>query len=254
MLQIARRTRKLAKMHIVPRKPCQRCASALLACFSLACLRLSAAPPLAPKPAPGEAAPEGSVLPFQSASGPDNAATPDSKNPAAAYAEVLGSAALSRGDVREARTQFQSAVDTDPGEPAYHFDLANVLYMFRHDLANPQGAAGSEAMLVSSLEQFRLAAALAPLDASLAQAYAETFDALAQPVWNDALSAWKRVLALQQAHPDFANAHLARVSLHLGDPDQADRFLEAIHDPGFNAMKATLHAQAEKLRRQKLRQ
>jgi tetratricopeptide (TPR) repeat protein len=166
----------------------------------------------------------------------------------AVSAEALGSAALARGDVREAQKQFQHAVDANPGEATYHFDLANVLYLFRHQVADPPGAEGSEAALVSSLAQFRAAADLAPLDARLAQAYAETFYLLAKPDWSSALAAWQRVLALNASNPDFANGNLARVSLHLGRADDADKYLDAIRDPRFGDMKAKLHAQAASLR------
>jgi tetratricopeptide (TPR) repeat protein len=168
----------------------------------------------------------------------------------AAGAEALGSAALARGDVREARSQFQRAVDARPGEALYHFDLANVLYLFRHDLANPPGPAGSEAVMVSSLEQFRLASDLAPQDARLAQAYAETFYMLAKPDWTGALAAWEKVRSLNAPNSDFANGNLARISLRLGRPEETDKYLDAIRDPGFAGLKAKLHAQAADLRRQ----
>lgn len=166
----------------------------------------------------------------------------------AASAESLGNAALARADVREARRQFQWAVDASPGEAAYHFDLANTLYLFRHDFADPPGDAGSEAVLVDALEQFRQAASLAPSDARLAEAYAESFYILAKPDWNGALAAWDKVRVLHAPDSDFANGHLARVSLRLGLPDQAERYLAAIHNPLYDPMKAKLRAQAEKLR------
>jgi tetratricopeptide (TPR) repeat protein len=205
---------------------------------------------------PGEAAVQQAAGDFFDAPGHRDLAVPywqraQSLDPEdAAAAQGLASAALDRGDVHEARSQFQRAVDARPGEALYHFDLANVLYLFRHDLADPPGAAGSEALMVSSLAQFRMAADLAPRDASLAQAYAETFYTLAKPNWADALSAWEKVRLLDAPNTDFANGHLARVSLRLGLPDEADKYLDAIHDPGFAGLKANLHAQAEKLRRQ----
>jgi tetratricopeptide (TPR) repeat protein len=168
----------------------------------------------------------------------------------AAGAAALGNAALDRGDVRAARDDFQRAVTAQPGDSRYHFDLGNVLYLFRHDLADPPGAAGSEAAMVAALEQFRLAAALAPLDPSLAEAYAQTFYMLAQPNWVRALAAWQKVRLLEGQQADFANAHLARVSLRLGKADQADGFLQAMHDPRFDGLKANLHGQAMKLRQQ----
>jgi tetratricopeptide (TPR) repeat protein len=165
-------------------------------------------------------------------------------------AAALANAALDRGDVRTARDDFQRAVAARPHDSRYHFDLGNVLYLFRHDLADPPGTAGSAAAMVDALEQFRLAAALAPLDPTLAEAYAQTFYMLAPPDWEGALAAWEKVRQLEGPQTDFANAHLARVSLRLGKADQADGFLHAMHDPRFDGLKANLHAQAMKLRQQ----
>jgi tetratricopeptide (TPR) repeat protein len=167
-----------------------------------------------------------------------------------ASAQALGAAALTRGDVLEARNQFQRAVDAAPGEAAYHFDLANVLYLFRHQLAEAGGGAQAEASMVDSLEQYRLAADLAPSDAALAQAYAETFYTLAKPDWQAALAAWEKVRQLDAPQTDFANGNLARISLHLGRPDETDKYLDAINDPGFAGLKATLHGKAAALRQQ----
>ena len=166
----------------------------------------------------------------------------------AASAEALGGAALTRGDVIEARNQFRRAVDANPNVPTYHYDLGNVLFLFRHQLADPPGAAGSEKEMVASLEQFRLAADLAPHDAMLAQAYAETFYGLPTPDWPGALAAWEKVRLLNSPNDDLADSHLARISLRLGRPDDVDRYLAKIHDPQIADMKANLHAKAETLR------
>jgi tetratricopeptide (TPR) repeat protein len=168
----------------------------------------------------------------------------------AAGAAALGSAALDRGDVRAACADFSRAVAARPDIARYHSEFGNVLYLFRHDLADPPGAAGSEAAMVASLEQFRLAASLAPLDTTLAEAYAQTFYMLAQPDWDRALAAWEKVRRLEEPQTDFANTHLARVSLRLGKADQAESYLRALQDPRFNGLKAKLHAQAMKLRQQ----
>ncbi len=84
----------------------------------------------------------------------------------------------------------------------------------------------------------------------LAQAYAETFYLLPKPDWLAALAAWKSVLALSGTNTDFANGHLARVSLRLRRPDDADAFLAQIHDPSFASLKTKLHQQADAQRTQ----
>ena len=110
----------------------------------------------------------------------------------------LGGVYLQLGRPREAYTRFQQAVDAQPDVAAYHSDLANVLYLFRHELVSPPIPAlpDEQAALAQALDHFRRAAELVPEDVRLAQAYAETFDVFAQPDWPQALAAWEAVRAL----------------------------------------------------------
>ncbi len=84
-----------------------------------------------------------------------------------------------------------------------------------------------------------------PEDGGIARAYAETFYGVPQPDWAEALAAWKHVRTLTADAPDFANGHLARVSLRLGLPEQAETYLDLIHDPAFASVVDTLRRQAE---------
>ena len=162
-------------------------------------------------------------------------------------AATLGSAYLQAGDTRGAADQFQRAVDAKPDEASFQTNLANVLYLFRHDLVNPPALPDAEAVLSAALEHFRLAAQLSPKDRGLAQAYAETFYAMAKPDWTQALGAWQMVLALSSEDPDFANSHLARVSLRLKHPQEAETYLDQLHRPDFFDLQTKLRAQAKKM-------
>ena len=168
----------------------------------------------------------------------------------AASMHAIGSLFLQQGRVREACGEFQHAADTRPDVAVYHTDLANVLYLFRHELLDPPGRPDESAALVEALAHFRRASELTPGDIKLAQAYAETFYLMPEPDWSNALAAWKTVLALSGPDTDFANGHLARVSLHLRRPDDADAFLAQIHDPSFDRLKTKLHQQADAQRAQ----
>ena len=165
-------------------------------------------------------------------------------------ADRLGGEFLRQGRTREAYSQFQRAVDAQPGSASYQFDLANVLYLFRQDLMSPPfaGLPDEDAALAQALAHFRRASQLAPDDLRLAQAYAETFYVFAKPDWPQALTAWETVLALSGEKGDFANSHLARISLRQGKPDAAADYLARIHDPAFDGLKAKLQKQADKQR------
>jgi tetratricopeptide (TPR) repeat protein len=151
-------------------------------------------------------------------------------------ADALGSVALARADVREAAREFQLAVDAAPDEANYHFELANVLFLFRHQL-------GDQNALSSALEHFRRASELAPNDRRLALAYAETFDIFPAPDWDAALLAWQKVRALSAPATDFADSHLARIHLRQGRLEDARHDLDAIHDPRFDSLKAKFLSQ-----------
>lgn len=169
-------------------------------------------------------------------------------NPGDAHlAATLGSAYLATGDTRGAAGQFQRAVDAKPDEVSFQTDLANVLYLFRNDLVNPPALPDAEAVLRRALEHFRLAAQLSPKDRGLAQAYAETFYIMAKPDWARALDAWQMVLALSADDPDFANSHLARVSLRLKRPQEAEAYLDQLHRPDFVDLQTKLREQAKKM-------
>ena len=137
-----------------------------------------------------------------------------------------------------------------PGVASYHFDLGNVLYLFRRDLVAPPtpGLPDEQAALTQALAQFRRAAELAPGDLRLALAYAETFYVFPAPDWTQALAAWETVLLLSGEKSDFPNSHLARISLRMGRPDDAAEYLARIHDPTFDDLKAKLLQKADEQR------
>ena len=170
-------------------------------------------------------------------------------------ANALGSARLREGQIRRACEQFQRATAARPEVARYHFDLGNVLFVFRHELAGLSSVPDEAAALRGALAELRRARDLAADNMEYARAYAETFYGVPDPDWSEAFDAWERVRVLSGSTPDFALSHLARVSLRLNQPDQAERFLETIHDPQFAGLQAKLRQQAEKLReRQETRQ
>ena len=162
-------------------------------------------------------------------------------------ASLLGATDLELGHTREASAQLQQAVRLAPDDPQTHFALANVLYLFRHELIEPPALPDDKAVLAKALGEFRRTAELAPRDLAYAQAYAETFYTVPQPDWEQARTAWKAVLALSGENTDFAYSHLARVSLRMKRPADVDAYLSLLHDPKFAGLKANLHAQAAKL-------
>jgi hypothetical protein len=99
------------------------------------------------------------------------------------------------GRAAESAAQFSRAIELASGNAAYHFNLANVEFMLRHDLQAAWKVTLTE-VLRRALVEFRTASDLSPYDVEYARAYAETFYGMPDPDWAQAALAWKRVLAL----------------------------------------------------------
>jgi tetratricopeptide (TPR) repeat protein len=163
----------------------------------------------------------------------------------AATANSLGGAYLRMGHAAESADQFSRAIALADGNAAYHFNLANVEFMLRHDLQAAWKVEQSE-VLRRALVEFRAASELSPNDVEYARAYAETFYGMPDPDWAEAALAWKRVLALSP-RGDFAYLQLARVSLKRGDANEARRCLAKLTDRRNESLKRKLLAQADLL-------
>jgi tetratricopeptide (TPR) repeat protein len=157
----------------------------------------------------------------------------------------LADAWLAEGDVRKSATFAERAVASEPGNAGYHFTLANISFLFRHELADV-GQTDSEAVLRKALGHFAEASRLAPGNAEYARAYAETFYGMAKPDWIAALAAWNRYLDLAPKK-DFALAHVARVHLKLGQKAAALACLDKIQSSEFQRLKRLIEAQAAQL-------
>ena len=164
-------------------------------------------------------------------------------------ASALGGARLREGLSRAACEEFQRAVAAQPEVARYHFELGNVLYLFRHQLTGLPDLPDEPAVLRESLTQLRAARDLAAGNVEYARAYAETFYGVPDPEWREALDAWDRVRVLSADAPDFALSHLARISLRLNKPDEAESYLGMMHDPRFAPAQATLRRQVAHWRR-----
>jgi Flp pilus assembly protein TadD len=163
----------------------------------------------------------------------------------AATANSLGGAYLRMGRVAESAEQFRRASRMASGNAAYHFNLANVEFMLRHELAVAWHIETAD-LLRRALAEFREASRLSPNDAEYARAYAETFYAVPDADWAEAEAAWKHVLALSR-QGDFVYLQLARVSLRRGDAAQARLFLDKITDLRHDTLKRKLRDQADRL-------
>ena len=160
-------------------------------------------------------------------------------------ANSLGGAYLKMYRFPEAAAQFLLAVSSESDNAAYHFDLANVEFLFRRDLTAAWKIDSAE-LLQRALFQYREASRLAPNDLEYVRAYAETFYGMPSPDWKEAQIAWQHYLELS-TNRNFAYLQLARVSLKQHNKAEALSFLDKISDSSFSEVKEKLRKQAEAL-------
>jgi cytochrome c-type biogenesis protein CcmH/NrfG len=160
-------------------------------------------------------------------------------------ANSLGGAYLKMYRFPEAAAQFLLAVSSESDNAAYHFDLANVEFLFRRDLTAAWKIDSAE-LLQRALFQYREASRLAPTDLEYARAYAETFYGMPNPDWEEAQIAWQHYLELCTDR-NFAYLQLARVSLKRHKKAEALSFLDKVSGSLYSEVKEKLRKQAEAL-------
>ena len=160
-------------------------------------------------------------------------------------ANSLGGAYLKMYRFPEAAAQFLLAVGSESDNAAYHFDLANVEFLFRRDLTAAWKIDSAE-LLQRALFQYREASRLAPTNLEYARAYAETFYGMPKPDWEEAQIAWQHYLNICTDR-NFAYLQLARVSLKRHKKAEALSFLDKVSASLYSEIKEKLRKQAEAL-------
>ena len=155
----------------------------------------------------------------------------------------LGGSYLAAGEVKKSAGYYARAVECAPQNATYRFTLANVTFLFRHELLDATQP-DEAAVLGRALSHFAEASRLDPLNQEYARAYAETFYSLPKPDWNAGLAAWQRFSEITP-QKDFAQTNLARVHLKLGQKDAARACLDKVQSLDFQRLKARLSERIE---------
>lgn len=175
----------------------------------------------------------------------------DPKNPAPW--NNLAESYSHHGPVTKSFEYLAKAIELRPTEPLYRRNLALVVFLFRKDAQEFYHLADDQAVLRRALELYREARKLDPSDFVLATDLAQVFyyakppatdTAVAaaeadQKLCDEALSAWRDA---ERAAPGDSERqgvyiHMARVCLSHGRFAEARRQLEAVKDPGLEALR-----------------
>lgn len=133
------------------------------------------------------------------------------------------------GQPKRAIEEYEAAMRLQPSEPVYHFNYANVLYLFRKD-AMALKSLSEDAVMEIVLDSLKKARDLEPTNFEYAYAYAETFYRVKRPPWERALEAWEHCLQLDitPVQRDQIYTHVARIYLRLGNTAAARGYLAKV--------------------------
>jgi len=151
----------------------------------------------------------------------------------------LGEAYSASGEVRKSFRIYLRVTQIEPTNALAHFNVANVACLFRHEFENSEAES-----LSCALHHFAEAHRLAPQNAELARAYAETFYLVPNPDWKTALKVWQEHLGLV-SEKNFTFLNLARVHMKLGEADEARECLQQVRGAENQRLKARLGARID---------
>ena len=161
----------------------------------------------------------------------------------------LGKYLAEAGRPLEALNYFLSAVQLEPEEPLYHFQIGQLLGAARADfLQSGEWTVGQiDAAMIHALEE---AVRLDPDSLPYAYRLAEAHYDVAEPDWDQAMTSW---LALEARSEDpitqqMMRLHQANVSLYQGQLDQAEAVLGGIDQAPLIEQRDALLARLDRLR------
>jgi tetratricopeptide (TPR) repeat protein len=177
----------------------------------------------------------------------------DPKNPAAwnNLANYYGH----NGPVSNSFTYYAKAIELDPTESTYYFNLATTVYLFRRDATNFYRI-GEQQVFEKAMGLYRKALELDPTNFVLATDYAQSyygFDPklsgnaeqdrkIKQKHFEDAIAAWQQAfkLAGDDIERQGVLMHYARLQINADRFDEARRNLDAITNDMFKVTKQNL--------------
>lgn len=146
------------------------------------------------------------------------------------------------GDPKRAIEEYEAAIQIQPSEPTYYFNMGNVMYLFRKETAESKNWTEDE-VFEHSLDSLRRARDLEPANYDYAYAYAETFYGVKTPNWQRALDAWDYCLKLNitPLQRDQIYTHLARINIRLGKIKKARDYLDQVKSEQWQDLRQRLN-------------
>ncbi|MBI5689820.1 MAG: hypothetical protein HZC55_06945 [Verrucomicrobia bacterium] len=162
----------------------------------------------------------------------------------------LGNLLAEEGKAVQAAPYFIAAIQLEPKEPLYHYQLGTLLVEGRDSFLKT--GEWNRAKLDAAMHHaFQRAAELAPDRFEFAYRYAESFYDLEKPDWDAALKAWSDLedKATTTIERQTMRLHAANICLKMGKPAHARALLATVDEPKLQGQKERLLpqlAEAEK--------
>ena len=152
----------------------------------------------------------------------------DSINPNIAV--VKQQLATYEGEIKEYNAAYKNlkkACELEPKTTVYHSQLADLLYLAGPTMIK-NGDITADSCETETLNAYKTALSCDPKNKALALRYAQSFYNAKNPNWNDALSAWNKVIQLSPLihEKDSARIHKGRVLIILNQPISAKKELD----------------------------
>ena len=145
------------------------------------------------------------------------------------------------GNIKKAFEYFSKAIELDPSQSVYYWNLAAGVYLFRTD-AEEYWQVSEQEVFDTALALYRKAMKLDPENFILATDYAECFYGIRPLRLQEGLAAWNQCLTI--AHDEVEREgvciHLARIQLALNHFDESRRALDAVTNKMYSVLKNKL--------------
>lgn len=127
-----------------------------------------------------------------------------------------------------------SAIELEPNEGLYHYQLGELLHTYREDFIATEKLT-SDVIDRQLFNAFEKASQLAPDNHTFQMRYAESFFDVPQPDWNLALEQWNLLedSPSNDVERDIIRLQKARVHIELGQLSQAENLLKQVDRPSL---------------------
>jgi tetratricopeptide (TPR) repeat protein len=146
-----------------------------------------------------------------------------------------------RSPVTNAFVYYAKAIDLNPKEAVYVWNLATTVYLFRVDAMSFYGL-DETGVFDKSLGLYRKAVSLDPTNFILATDYANSFYGTKPPRYQDGIVAWNEALKVagDDIEREGVRIHLARCQLNLKRFDEASAQLSLVRNEMYASLKKRL--------------